>query len=465
MKGAKGSEGSEGSEGPSKGTPGTTKKDQEKMRAGALGRMAALGGAGARVGINYLKHYGRAMVAGRDAESRRKLREELDEKNAETVYDTFSQLKGGPLKLAQMLSIDKHLLPVAYARRFAQAQSSVPPLSYPLVVRTFQREFGKGPEALFDQFEKKASHGASIGQVHRARHEGREYAVKVQYPGVAQSLKSDLRLVKPIALRILGLREADVDSYFREVETRLLEETDYRHEFARSVELTNASAHLEGVRFPEYHAGLSTGKILTSDWIDGIALDRFADGDATQEERDRIGQALWDFYHHQVHDLLVFHADPHPGNFLVKDGELWVLDFGCTKKISREFYRKQFRFLDPRLERDPGLLVEALRDLDVILPEDGSEQIAMITSLCRVWLELLARPFREGIFDFGDPSFLKAIYELGEENRRADHLRAMRGQRGSPDTIYVNRAFFGLYSLLGRLRARVRVERPAWITA
>ena len=441
------------------------KNDQDSIRSGAVGRMAALGGAGARVGVNYLKHYGRSMVGGKDPESRRKLREDLDQKNAKTVYETFSKLKGGPLKLAQMLSIDKNLLPTAYARQFAQAQSSVPPLSYPLVARTFQREFGKGPEEIFAQFEKKATHGASIGQVHRARHKGREYAVKVQYPGVAQSLRSDLAVVKPIALRILGLREADVDSYFREVETRLLEETDYKHELARSVELTKASSHLEGVRFPAYHPELSTGRILTSDWIDGVPLDRFADGEATQLERDRIGQALWDFYSHQVHDLLVFHADPHPGNFLVKEGELWVIDFGCTKKISREFYRKQFRFLDPRLERDPALLLEALRDLDVILPADAPEQIEMITSLCMIWLELLARPFREGTFDFEDPAFLKSIYDLGEENRRADHLRTMRGQRGSPDTIYVNRAFFGLYSLLGRLRARVNVELPAWITA
>ena len=228
-----------------KGTK-SAKKDQETIRSGAVGRMAALGGAGARVGVNYLKHYGRAMVGAKDEPSRRRLREELDAKNAETVYDTFSKLKGGPLKLAQMLSIDKNLLPAAYARQFAQAQSSVPPLSYPLVAQTFRREFGKGPEDLFDHFEKKASHGASIGQVHRARLKGRDYAVKVQYPGVAQSLKSDLAVVKPIALRILGLREADVDSYFREVEMRLLEETDYRHELERSVELTAASAHLKG---------------------------------------------------------------------------------------------------------------------------------------------------------------------------------------------------------------------------
>lgn len=425
--------------------------------------MAALGGAGARVGVNYLKHYGRSVMGRRDADARQMRRELLDEQNAETVYETFSKLKGGPLKLAQMLSIDKNLLPTAYAKQFAQAQSSVPPLSYPLVAKTFLREFGKGPEEIFDHFEKKASHGASIGQVHRARRQGRQFAVKVQYPGVAQSLKSDLAVVKPIALRLLGLREADVDTYFREVETRLLEETDYIHELSRSIELTKASAHLQGVRFPEYHPTLSTARILTSDWIDGQPLDRFADGEATQAERDLIGQALWDFYSHQVHELQVFHADPHPGNFLVSNGELWVFDFGCTKKISREFYRRQFRFLDPALAENPDILEEALRDMEVILPEDDAQQIHLIKGLCKTWLELLARPFRTGLFDFGDPQFLKAVYEMGEENRQGDYLKSLRGQRGSPDTIYVNRAFFGLYSLLGRLRARVSVTLPGWI--
>jgi predicted unusual protein kinase regulating ubiquinone biosynthesis (AarF/ABC1/UbiB family) len=437
--------------------------EQGAIRSGAVGRMAALGGAGARVGINYLKHYGRAMVGAKDEPSRRKLREQLDEKNAEAVYGTFSKLKGGPLKLAQMLSIDKNLLPAAYARQFAQAHSSVPPLSYPLVVQTFRREFGKAPDELFDHFEKKASHGASIGQVHRAGRKGHGFAVKVQYPGVARSLKSDLAIVKPIALRILGLREADVESYFREVEARLLEETNYRHELERSMELAAASSHLAGVRFPGYHPEFSTGRILTSDWVDGMPLDRFAEGEASQRERDRIGQALWDFYSHQVHGLMLFHADPHPGNFLVKDGELWVLDFGCTKRISGDFYRKQFRFLDPRMERDPALLQEALRGLDVILPSDSPVEISTITALCTAWLELLARPFRTGTFDFGDPEFLQAIYDLGEENRRADHLRTMRGQRGSPDTVYVNRTFFGLYSLLGRLRARVEIHLPDWL--
>jgi len=425
--------------------------------------MAALGGTGAKVGINYLKYYGkRALAVGSDSSLETHVRE-LNEENASTIYDTFSKLKGGPLKLAQMLSIDKNLLPPAYANQFVQAQYSVPPLSYPLVVRTFRREFGKEPLEIFENFGREAAHGASIGQVHKASLGCVDYAVKVQYPGVAESLKSDLRVVKPIALRILGLRQRDVEKYFQEVETRLLEETDYVLELERSLHLSKASAHLPNLRFPTYHPELSSRHILTMEWIDGIPLDRFADGEASQAERDLIGQALWDFYSHQVHDLNLFHADPHPGNFLVSDNKLCVLDFGCTKQITHQFYRKQFRFLDPNLPQNPALLEEALRDLEVIIASDTTKEIAQIMMLCRTWLDLLALPFRSDRFDFGDPVFLQSIYDLGEENRKADNLRTMKGERGSPDTIYVNRAFFGLYSLLGRLRARVNVSLPDWL--
>ena len=425
--------------------------------------MAALGGTGAKVGINYLKYYGKRALSGSDNATAENHARERDEQNASVIYDTFSKLKGGPLKLAQMLSIDRNLLPRAYADQFVQAQYSVPPLSYPLVVRTFRRDFGKEPLDLFESFGREAAHGASIGQVHKASRKGKDYAVKVQYPGVAESLKSDLRVVKPIALRVLGLRGSDVELYFREVETRLLEETDYTMELERSLHLSKASVHLSNIIFPSYHPELSSRHVLTMEWIDGVPLDKFADGHASQSERDLIGQVLWDFYSHQVHDLNLFHADPHPGNFLVKENKLCVLDFGCTKQITAEFYRKQFRFLDPKLSNNPEMLKQALRDLDVIIASDTAREVEQIMTLCRTWLDLLALPFRSGSFDFGDPGFLKAIYDLGEENRKADNLRTMKGQRGSPDTIYVNRAFFGLYSLLGRLRSRVSISLPDWL--
>ncbi|MBS0659908.1 MAG: AarF/ABC1/UbiB kinase family protein [Verrucomicrobia bacterium] len=433
---------------------------QDSIASSRLARSAAIASAGAKVGLNYLKHYGRRALTRETAASSE---EKLHAENAADVYRTFSELKGGPLKVAQMLSIDQNLLPRAYTQHFAQAQYSAPPLSYPLVVRTFRKEFGREPLELFDTFGREAVAGASIGQVHRASRGGREFAVKVQYPGVADSLRNDLRLVKPIALRMLGLRERDVAGYFAEVEERLLEETNYTLELERSQQLSTACRGVENVSFPEYHPELCRPRILTMDWIDGEPLDRFADGSAGQEERDRLGQALWDFYDFQVHRLHLFHADPHPGNFLVRDGRLWVLDFGCTKALPEDVYRRQFRLLDPAVADDPARLEAALIDLHLLLPDDPPESRAELLRVCGESIALLARPFRTERFDFGQEGFLAAIFALGEANHRNEQLRRMRGARGTPDSVYVNRAYFGLYSLLSRLRARVRVQLPEWL--
>ncbi len=430
---------------------------QDSIQSSKLGRMATLVGTGAQVSFNYLKHYGRTAVGGSDD------RTALHAENADAVYKTFSKLKGGPLKLAQMLSIDKNLLPPAYAAQFSQAQYSAPPLSYPLVERTFRREFGKGPTEIFETFSRDAAHGASIGQVHRATLDGREYAVKVQYPGVAESLRSDLQVVKPIALQILGLKERDVAQYFREVEERLLEETDYAMEMRKSIELSDATAHLEGIRFPEYFPELSSRRILTMSWVEGMPLDKFADGPASQETRDRIGQALWDFYEFQIHELHQFHADPHPGNFLINGEELIVLDFGCTKQLGDDFYYKHFRFLDPAMITDPGLLESAMDDMEIFLETDTPQQRAEMVKVCLNSISQLAQPFRHESFDFGDKDFMESLYVLGSANRESPALKNLRGQRGSPHGIYVNRAYFGLYSLLVRLRARVKTRLPDWI--
>jgi predicted unusual protein kinase regulating ubiquinone biosynthesis (AarF/ABC1/UbiB family) len=433
----------------------TPPSGQESIRSTPVSRMAALAGAGASVGLNYLKYYGKRAVSSSTPESNAAAREALDEANATRIYQTFSQLKGGPLKLAQMLSMDDYLLPTAYATQFAQAQYSAPPLSWPLVRRTIEREFRQPVEALYESFTPQAAHGASIGQVHRARYNGQDVAVKIQYPGVAESLTSDLRVVKPVALQMLGLRESDVAHYFREVEARLLEETDYTMELRRSQELATACAALTNLRFPIFYPDRCSARVLTMDWIDGQPLDRFADGPATQEERNRIGQALWDFYAWQFHTLFLFHADPHPGNFLVRDGELWVLDFGCTRAITREFHDRQFALLDPALVENPAAFAEALRGLSILLPEDSPETVDRILTLARQSVALLARPLLGEHFDFADPAFMKAIYDMGEANRKDKSIRQLRGARGPAESVYVNRAYFGLYSLLHRLKAQV----------
>lgn len=430
--------------------------EQTSIPKHKLTRAASLLKTGAKIGGNYVKYYGRKITTGVDDRGR------LHQDNAEDAYQAFSELKGGPLKVAQMLSMDQNILPTAYQEQFAQAQYSAPPLSYPLVVRTFRSEFGKSPLEMFDTFTKSAVNAASIGQVHQATRNGRTYAVKVQYPGVAESMKSDLRLVKPIAMRMIGMSSEEMDYYLDEVQARLLEETDYRLELERSLRLSELSRDLPGIHFPTYHPEDSAGRVLTMEWIDGLPLDQFIASNPDPATRNRIGQAMWDFYHFQVHTLKEFHADPHPGNFLVRpDGSLTVLDFGCVKTLEEDFYRQYFQLLDlNRVLKDADFLA-MLEDLGMILPEDTAQDRELLLGIYRESIEILSRPFQDESFDFGDPAYVKEIYDFSERTHSNKELKKLNSARGSRHAIYLNRAYYGLYNLLASIGSTIRAEMPA----
>ncbi|WP_309383007.1 ABC1 kinase family protein [Cerasicoccus frondis] len=435
-------------------------KEQRSIPKHKLTRAASLVKTGAKIGGNYAKYYGKKLTTGEDDRAR------LHEENAEETYAAFSKLKGGPLKVAQMLSIDQNILPAAYQKQFAQAQYSAPPLSYPLVVRTFKQEFGQGPSDIFETFTKSAVNAASIGQVHQATIGDDTFAVKIQYPGVAQSLQSDLRLVKPIAMKMIGLTTKEIDYYFEEVEERLLEETDYELELKRSQELTAKSAHLPEVRFPKYYPDFSSKRILTMEWINGMPLDKFIETNPSQEARNRIGQAMWDFYHFQVHELREFHADPHPGNFLISaDEHLYVLDFGCVKKLEDDFYREYFQLLDMNRVLDNAHFESMLEGLGLIQSSDKAQERVMLRELYRESIELLSRPFQHGEFDFGDEAYIREIYDFSERTQKDPEIKRLNTARGSRHAIYLNRAYYGLYNLLAQLRSVIRAEIPDELTA
>jgi len=428
--------------------------EQTSIPKHKLTRAASLLGTGAKIGANYLKAKSKKLVTGKDHSS------EFHETTANDSFKAFSKLKGGPLKMAQMLSIDKNILPKEYISEFSKAQYSAPPLSYPLVVKTFRQEFGRSPSELFDSFGKNAKAGASIGQVHQAKKGDQTFAVKVQYPGVGESVKSDLAIVKPLAMSLFQLNAKAVDPYLKEVEERLLEETNYKLELQRSQKLAQECRHVDGIAFPSYYPELSSKRIITMDWIDGIHLDQFAKSDAPQEERNLIGQALWDFYHHQIHALKIFHADPHHGNFLVKGSKLWIIDFGCVKELPDSFYRQYFDLMDVRRTSSDADFDHMLSDLRLLRPDDSHQIIESLRPVFRESIELLGRPFQQEIFDFGDPEFLDEIAAFGERTRNNPELKAINQGRGNPHALYLNRTFFGLYNLCGTLKAQVKCHMP-----
>ena len=432
-------------------------REQTTIPTGKVSRAVKFVKTGAKVGGNYIKHYGRKLV---DANTSR---EQLDQENASDIYKSLSELKGSALKVAQMLAMDKNLLPNAYQEKFAMSQYSAPPLSYPLVVQTFRKYLGKSPQTLFESFTKNAVNAASIGQVHKATVGEKEYAVKIQYPGVADSVRSDLKLVKPIALRILSLNERELDQYMEEVEEKLLEETDYHLEVRRSKEISKACSHIPDLFFPEYYEDMSAERIITMDWLNGKHIKEFLATNPSQEVRNRIGQAMWEFYHHQIHNLKQVHADPHPGNFLMTpEGKLGVIDFGCVKVIPEDFYGPYFVLMRKQIVEDEDELMQVLLGLNFIYEDDSEHEKQVFLHIFKEMTTLLGRPFHFDEFDFADDSYFKQIYDLSERLSQMEELRNSRHPRGSRHGLYINRTYFGLYTLLNELGAHVKTTKPSF---
>ncbi|WP_269237281.1 ABC1 kinase family protein [Flavobacterium flavigenum] len=408
---------------------------------------------GAKIGVNYVKHYAEKIV------NPDLTRDKLNENNAEDIYDGLKSLKGSALKVAQMLSMDKNFLPQAYVEKFSLSQFSVPPLSAPLVLKTFKNNFGKTPYEIFDEFNANSVNAASIGQVHLAKKDGKKLAVKIQYPGVANSISSDLALVKPIAIRMFNLQGKDSDKYFKEVEDKLIEETNYLLELKQSQEVVEACSKIENILFPSYYPEFSSEKIITMDWMTGIHLSEFTAKDFDRETGNKIGQALWDFYMYQIHVLRKVHADPHPGNFLVDDqNRLIALDFGCMKQIPNEFYIPYFELINKNVITDKDLFNDKLFELEILRTDDTAAEIEYFTTMFHDLLSLFTKPFQNETFDFADEEFFNAIAELGKRFSEDTNLKKMNGNRGSKHFIYMNRTFFGLYNLMFDLKAKIVVN-------
>lgn len=415
-----------------------------------ISRASKLVSTGAKVGVNYLKYYGDKMV-----NSKEDAKERLNQNNAEDIYDSLKKLKGSALKVAQMLSMEKSILPKAYVEKFSLSQFSVPPLSPPLVIKTFKKYFGQHPEDLFDTFNATSVNAASIGQVHLATKNGKKFAVKIQYPGVAESIASDLALVKPIAIKMFNIKGKDSDKYFKEVENKLTEETNYTLEIEQSKVVAEACKHISNLEFPNYYENLSSERIITMDYKRGEHLSEFVTHNNNQSISNQLGQALWDFYMFQIHNLRKVHADPHPGNFLVSDkGKLIALDFGCMKAIPDEFYIPYFELAKKESIENTEVFTQKLYELEILRSDDSKEEIEFFSTMFYDLLTLFTLPFHNKTFDFSNPDFFNQVAEMGQRYSKSTELRKMNGNRGSTHFIYINRTFFGLYNLMFDLKAK-----------
>ncbi len=400
---------------------------------------------GLRVGTNYAIHHFKNRLNGNGTDE--SARKALHTSNARYLYDEFSKLRGTTLKLAQTLSLDHGLLPEEFVEVMSQAQYRVPPISKALVRQIIKDEFGRYPEQLFRVFNPDAIAAASIGQVHEAvLPNGRQVMVKIQYPNVRVSIGSDLSMAK---LVFRGMVKSDrTEDYFREVYEKMMEETDYLHE---GEQISRFHELYDGSQFaiPEYIPEFSTSTVLTMTRISGEHLADFLARNPEQKERNRYGQLLWDFFHAQINNSFTFHADSHPGNFMLcGDGRLGVVDFGCIKECPSDFFADYISLLPFHLEGDRDVLWQLYIRLGLVDESSGDPDYEKtFFELCRSFGDLVISPYRVTSFDFGDKTFSEEYRNLVRE------AASQPEPRGSHHFIYITRAHIGLYRMLMQLGA------------
>jgi predicted unusual protein kinase regulating ubiquinone biosynthesis (AarF/ABC1/UbiB family) len=402
---------------------------------------------GLKLGTNYAKRYlkksaGRPETA---EESRR-----FHAQNARQVFNEFTKLRGTALKIAQSLSMDQGLLPEEFTEVMSEAQYSVPPINKALARSIIKKELGDYPENIFRSFEPEAVAAASIGQVHAATlPDGQKVAIKIQYPNVRNTIQSDLQLARTILKRLVK-RGANLDEYYDEVESTLLEETDYTRE-GRYIEYFHNRFKTGDIVIPKWYKELSTGKVLTMSFLEGRHLREFLHMEPTQEERDHFGQLMWDFFHEQVEQRDFIHADTHPGNFLfMDDGKLGVLDFGCVKKFPVEFTYNYMLLLPTHLNNDEASIRKLYQNLGIVKENpDNPEKEERFFQFCKNYGSTFAEPYLSDRFDFGNPSFKEKLNQFSKQPP------IMNEPRGDKNFIYSTKVHIGLYSLLMQLQARV----------
>jgi predicted unusual protein kinase regulating ubiquinone biosynthesis (AarF/ABC1/UbiB family) len=372
---------------------------------------------------------------------------------ARELVEQLGQMRGAAMKVGQVLStIDFTALPEddreSFKQTLARLRDDVPPLPFKGVEKLLREELGERPSAIFAEFEEEAFAAASIGQVHRAvTRDGQPVAVKVQYPGVAEAVDTDLRnltLLLPLVKRLApGL---DVKALYGELRERIAEELDYELEAQNQRAVARAHRDHPFAFVPEVHTGLSSRRVLVTDLIEGARFEAVKARDAAT--RDRFGEIVFRFYFGLVHHTRRVSGDPHPGNYLLlDDGRVGFLDFGLMRVLDREYIDREARVAVAVEEGDAAQVHALLSELGY-LPDpasfDSEDLLEQIAALGAWYLEPGERRFTP-----------KWVAELMDSTTgpRSPWFGQMRRQSLPPQALLLRRMEGLVLSTLGEARA------------
>jgi predicted unusual protein kinase regulating ubiquinone biosynthesis (AarF/ABC1/UbiB family) len=366
------------------------------------------------------------------------LDEETAVARARALVSRMGNLKGLVMKAGQIASYMPGTMPPAAQEVLAELQAQSQPMAFAAIEQVIVGELRAPVAHLFDSFEERPFASASIGQVHRATFRDQSVAVKVQYPGIEDAIRSDLKMVSVIARMSTIGTPSDGGAMAAELRDRLLEECDYKREATSQMLFASLLANIPGAAVPEVVLERSGGRVLTTAFAGGVRL-----ADAPAGARDRAGAIIYRACFELLFRRCIYNADPHPGNYLIGPaGDVTFLDFGCTRRFERSMIETWRRMARAILDGDRPVFEENFRALGFVGKEKGFDWQFQWDAM-----RFLYRPYLEPGFRFDAEFVQKSFGVLMFDNPNKFRLCM------PPHWLFLNRLQWGLNAVLAQLGA------------
>ena len=423
---------------------------QSRVPAGRLERLARFGLLAGELAASGLVH-GAKRLAGAGAGNA--LEAVLSAANARKLARRLARMRGAAMKLGQILSLEgPDILPAEFAEALAVLRADADSMPPSQVRRVLGREYGKGWEARFAQLDFEPVAAASIGQVHRARAaDGRELALKIQYPGVARSIESDVSNVAALLRlgRVLPV-ELDVSGLIAEAKRQLRQEADYLQEAAHLRRYRALVADEPRLRVPRVHEDLTTRRVLAMDYTPGEPIEALAARGVPQERRDAAGLLLERLVFRELFEFRFMQTDPNFANYLLEPGSdrIVLLDFGSAREFAPEFSERYKRICRAVIAGDREAVRAGAVEIGYVAADEREDRVRGVVDL----ILLVCEPFlQRGVYDFGRSRLAGRARDAGLD------LMFRRGflHAPPPETVFLHRKLVGSFLLCARIHARV----------
>ena len=421
-----------------------------------MGRLFRLGGVATRVGMSLATEQAIGFLFSDPIQQARKTEKFM--LNALRVTEALGELKGAAMKVGQMLSVHEGLLPPEVSAVLRGLQKEAPRVSFERMAAVIHRELPDF-DAQFQSLDETAIAAASIGQVYRGRlRDGREVAVKVQYPDIDRVVRSDLKNLKKLFGALIAMvADVEFEEIWEELKDRLLEELDYTHEAANMLRMRELHAELPEIVIPAVIPEASSQRVLTMEYLPGLSADEACSEDHPQALKNLWGERLLVFV---IRGLLVqrfLHADPNFGNYaFLEDGRLIVYDHGCMKEIPEQLAGQYAAVLNALIRDDKEALPQLLYEMGIYKHRSGRPlPLAMLEPLAR---EAVAIVGPEAYRFSSETEIYEMIFDM-----KGQYLAELTDVALPPNMVFVNRTLSGLFGNLCRLGAEGRwgeVLRP-----